>query len=74
VLTVPAHDAQRRACTLELHLDDVTPVAPDTRIDFAAQCWLYHDGTSPQHDRGTRERLAKLVHAIPKLAAEIARR
>ncbi|HLZ01429.1 MAG TPA: hypothetical protein VKR55_04665 [Bradyrhizobium sp.] len=52
----------------------LVPIAPDTRIKFETQLWLYNDGTSPTHDRQTRAKLKNLMDSIPTLKAEIARR
>ncbi len=71
VLTVPAQDSHRRQCTFALHLDNVEPASPDTRIEHDSQIWFYSDGNPPARDRATRERLLKLIAAIPALAAEI---
>ena len=50
------------------------PLAPDMRIDFEAQRWLYNDATSPTYDLKKRAELKKLVLSIPELAEETERR
>jgi hypothetical protein len=55
-------------------VNSFVPIAPDTRINFEAQRWLYNDGNSPTHSPKKRSELKKLVLSIPVLAAEIERR
>jgi hypothetical protein len=55
-------------------VNSFVPIAPDTRINFEAQRWLYNDGNSPTYNVNTRAKLKKLVLSIPVLAAEIEHR
>jgi hypothetical protein len=71
---VESHTRDGECCLLHLGTDSVVPVDPDARIPHVYQVWFYRDATSPQRDRATRERLARLMDAIPALRREIARR
>jgi hypothetical protein len=67
-------DRQYQPIVRFLQGNHVVACDPRERINFFAQLWHYHDGTSPRRDSRTRASLRRLVDAIPELAAEIQRR
>jgi hypothetical protein len=74
VLTVPAWTRDRKRITLMLRPNEVIACAPNVWVEHTSHVWFYDDGSSPRHNRETRERLETLVNAIPAMAAVISLR
>jgi hypothetical protein len=43
-------------------------------IEHSGQEWLYNDGNPPRYDAQTRNKLKRLMDAIPEMAEEVRRR